>query len=379
MGKLNNLLFRTEYTNSRKLSNWTTTIILLGLALITRIILFFAAKNSLLVENLYSSSIYPYIAKGVGFFSSIIPLSIAEVFLALGVLFIITVFFTLIVKPRFFVRNFKSIFHFIIRLLAIVYVLFYFSWGFNYFRLDYSQIANFTDQSATYDELLELTSKVIQKSNAIRDNLLEDKNGVFLVEENFNNLGRIAKKGFDNYYVGNLHLGGNYGRVKPVFLSKYMSYTGIMGIFIPFTSEPTINVDIPYQNLLSTISHEIAHQRGFAKEDEANFIAYKANINNPDERFQYSGYYLAMTYLMNEVYKENKDDYFLLYDELSDGVKRDMEFSKKYWASKEGQIEKAVNTMNDNYLKLNNQVDGVRSYSGVVKLLLAEYKDQNKN
>ena len=151
-----------------------------------------------------------------------------------------------------------------------------------------------------------------------------------------------------------------------------------MGIYIPFTTEPTINSDIPYQNLLSTISHEIAHQRGFAKEEEANFLAYRANISNSDERFQYSGYYLAMQYLMKEIYNESREEYFLLYKEINDAVKRDMDHVRDYWKVKEGKVEEAVTTMNDNYLKANNQKAGIRSYNGVVKLLLSEYKELNK-
>lgn len=370
-----NMLFKTNYGKANKSNRWVLTAILLGLALITRIILLFAARDPNLVEKSYSSTIYPYIAKALGFLSGIIPFSIAEVLLVLIALSIIIAIIMIIRKPRFILNNSTKLFHYIVRLLATIYVLFYFLWGFNYFRQDYLVIADINDSTSTYNELKELTSIMITKSNEIRESLPEDDNGVLLIEESFNDLGKIANYGFNNYYVGNLNLAGNYGRIKPVFLSKYMSYTGIEGIYIPFTSEPTINRDIPNQSLLTAISHEMAHQRGFAKEDEANFIAYKANIINPDERFQYSGYYLAMNHLMNEVYRENRDDYMLLYTNLSDGVKRDMEFAREYWITKEGRIKESVNNMNDNYLKANNQVDGVRSYNGVVNLLLAEYKE----
>lgn len=154
-----------------------------------------------------------------------------------------------------------------------------------------------------------------------------------------------------------------------------MSYTGIAGIYIPFTSEANINTDIPHSSILTTLSHEIAHQRGFAKEDEANFIAYKANINHPDERFQYSSHYFAMNQLLNEVYRQNKDDYSLLYQEISHAVRRDLDYSRDYWALRQGKVREKATSMNDNYLKANNQSQGVKSYSGVVNLLLAEYKD----
>lgn len=358
------------------LSKWKGTLILFILAFCTKILTYFAATNPHLVERLYASTIYPYIGTAIGFFSSLVPFSIAE-FLLIGLctLFIIGFCFILI-KPKLFLDHLRNILHYILRSLAIMYILFYFLWGFNYYREDYAVIANMNSDPATYDELKELTLEKIKEANALRKILPEDKNGLFFMDESIDELGKIANLGFRDYQVGNITLDGNYGRIKPVLLSKYMSYTGIVGIFIPFTSEPTINTDVPNQSLLSAISHEIAHQRGFAKEDEANFIAYRANINNPDERFKYSGYYLAVNHLMNQVYRENSADYSFLYNEMSDGVKRDFEFSRAYWASKESKIKENANKVNDTYLKANNQRDGVKSYNGVVQLLLAEYKDQ---
>ena len=370
------IIFKPEYKKVNKSNRWTGTLILRGLALITRILLYFAAENPVLVEKFYSSTIYPFIARGLGLLSSFVPFSIAEGLLILIPILILIALFTIFTKPKLIINNIQGIIQYVVKILAIIYILFYVLWGFNYYRQDYLVIANMKEEATTYNELKELSLEIIKKTSLARETLLEDSNGIFIIQESFDILGKMANEGFDGYIVGNINLGGNFARIKPVFLSRYMSYTGITGIYIPFTSEPTINVDIPDHNLLSTITHEIAHQRGFAKEEEANFIAYKANINNSDERFQYSGYYLAMQYLMNEVYRENPDDYFLLYSELSDAVKRDMGFTREYWASKEGKVEKAVTTMNDNYLKANNQVDGVRSYSGVVRLLLAEYKNQ---
>ncbi len=371
-----NMLFQTSYGKAHKSSRWPVTFALLFLVLTTKVILSFAARDPNLIENLYSSTVYPYIGKGLGLLSGVFPFSIAEVLLILIVLFIIFSIVAIIRNPKFILNNPRKTFHHMVRLLASIYVLFYFLWGFNYFRQDYVVLANMSDSLTNYSELKELTAIMIEKTNEVREFLPEDDKGILLVEDSIHQLGKIANDGFNDYKVGSIDLSGNYGRVKPIFLSKYLSYTGIAGIYIPFTCEPSINTDIPNPGLLTAISHEMAHQRGFAKEDEANFIAYRANIDNPDERFQYSGYYLAMNHLMNEVYIQNRDDYMLFYTKLGDGVKRDMAFTRDYWKSRDGKIQESVNNINDSYLKSNNQSDGVRSYSGVVNLLLAEYKSQ---
>ena len=261
MEEYQDILFTSDYKKSSGANKWTCTLILLSLALITRIILFFAAKNPSQVESLYSASIYPYIAGLVGSISGIIPFSIAETFLILTPLLIIIGLIAIIKKPSLFLNNINSILHYIVRFLAVIYILFYFLWGFNYYRPDYSVIANMDEASVTYTDLKKLTIFMIEKTNEKRDALPEDENGLFFINESFKSLGAISNKGFDDYKVGTFSLDRNFSRIKPVSLSKFMSYTGVMGIYIPFTSEPTINVDIPPQNLLSTISHEIALQR----------------------------------------------------------------------------------------------------------------------
>ena len=355
-------------------SKWLITTALIIFAILTWVLTQIAANNPQMLEKYYSSTVYPYIGMSLGSINSLVPFSIAEIALILLLMGTLTVVILCIIRPKIFLNNINNIFHTSIRLLAIIYILFYFLWGFNYFRVDYMNLANMHGETGTVDDLIALTEEIIQNLNHTRINLKEDNNGVFYLDEDFLELSKLAQHGFKNYTVGSINLDGNYGQAKPVLLSEYMGYTGIMGIYIPFTAEPNVNKDIPPQSILSTITHEMAHQRGFAKEEEANFIAYKANINNPDIRFKYSGYYLATQYLLNEIYIEDKETYFFLYSKLSDAVIRDMDYSREYWKSKEGKTEEIVTNMNDTYLKANNQSEGVRSYNGVVRLLLAEYK-----
>ena len=53
-----------------------------------------------------------------------------------------------------------------------------------------------------------------------------------------------------------------------------LSYLGISGIFIPFTCEANVNATLPDWEIPFTACHELAHQRGFAREDEANYVGY---------------------------------------------------------------------------------------------------------
>lgn len=374
MDTFKEIVMKSNFKKRSVANKWLITTILITFAILTWVLTQIAANNPSMVEKYYSSTLYPYIGMSLGTINSLVPFSNAEIALILLLMGALIAVVFIIIKPKIFLNNINNISHISIRLLALIYILFYFLWGFNYFRKDYMYLANMNGEIGTVEDLIALTEEIIQNLNDTRINLKEDDNGVFHIDEDFFELSNLAQHGFKNYTVGSINLDGKYGQAKPVLLSKYMAYTGIMGIYIPFTAEPNVNKDIPPQSILSTITHEMAHQRGFAKEEEANFIAYKANINNPDIRFKYSGYYLATQYLLNEIYIEDKETYFSLYSKLSDAVIRDMDYSREYWKSKEGKTEEIVTNMNDNYLKANNQTEGVRSYNGVIRLLLAEYK-----
>ena len=71
-------------------------------------------------------------------------------------------------------------------------------------------------------------------------------------------------------------LSGPERRPKPAVYSKLMSAWGFTGYLCPLVGESTLNVDCPAVFLPVTIAHELAHQRGVAPEQEANFVGVMA-------------------------------------------------------------------------------------------------------
>jgi len=362
------MTIRRKHSENR----WKYTGIIIGLAMITWILTQLAKKSPEKAEQLYASKIYPHIAKIIGTVVGKVPFSIAEIVVFGALIGILVGIITLLFKPN----SFWTIFHGMLRTLSIGYMFFYLVWGFNYYRQDYIDLAGMSKEVGTTQDLVLLSDEIIIKMNDLRKDLPENEAGIFEIQEDFNQLAEIAKIGFEGYEVGEVNLPTIYGTAKPLLISKAMSHTGITGIYFPYTGEPNVNIDVPHTSLLTTICHEMGHQMGFAKEEEANFIAYRASVNNPDVRFQYSGYYLALQHLLSDIYKVDDQLYMTLSAKISDGVKRDMNHEYDYWKVREGKAEEVATTLNDNYLKANNQTQGIKSYDGVVKLLLAEYKSR---
>lgn len=163
-------------------------------------------------------------------------------------------------------------------------------------------------------------------------------------------------------------------RLKPVVLSEPWSYTHITGVYTYFTGEANINVNFPDYTIPFTAAHELAHQRGIAREDEANFIAFLVCIASDDPYIQYSGYLNMFEYVVSALNGADSARYQAVFAELDHEVRMEevayAEFYAKYRHSKVSHVSNAVN---DTYLKLQG-TPGAQSYGMVVDLAVAYYK-----
>ena len=330
------------------------------------------------IEKVYSNGFYKFLSQFLSLITGIIPISVAELGLILIVILLPTyIIYKLVLIGRLKYGKKQALLRFFSTLLigaSIVYFALITMWSLNYSRLPFSQIAGLNIQNASIDDLASTCENLIIKANKYRESVAENSEGIMILEDGYFNAFYRAHKGYNILTKDYPELGGKYGKPKAVLLSKFMSYTGISGIFCPFTGEANVDVDMPHFVIPSTACHEMAHQRGFAREDEANYIAYLSCKNHPDADFKYSGYMLAVIHSMNALIGSDKEKYSQLRKLYSEGVVRDLRNNNEYWKSFEGPVEKNANSLNNAYLKANMQKDGVKSYGRMVDLLIAEYK-----
>ena len=122
------------------------------------------------------------------------------------------------------------------------------------------------------------------------------------------------------------------------------------------------------------MAHELAHQCGFMREDEANFIAYLACRQSDDALMRYSGYVLAYDNAISALRRVDPEAASAISLGLSAAVQRDLAGRAQHWAKYEGPVQNVSNAANDTYLKANDQADGMQSYGRMVDLLLAEQR-----
>ena len=164
--------------------------------------------------------------------------------------------------------------------------------------------------------------------------------------------------------------------IKRVMLSEPMTYTHISGVYTFFTGEANINTNFPDYTIPFTAAHELAHQRGIAREDEANFVAFLVCSESSDTYIQYSAYINLFEYLAGPLNRANPKYYSLIYAQLSKNVKLEMRaYSKFFDKYRDNVAQKVSDKVNDTFLTVNG-TEGVKSYGMVVDLAVAYYKDK---
>lgn len=347
------------------------------------ILLFFTASFMPdFVERVYSRGFNRLLVQAISLVTGIIPFSVAEVIV---VVFFVYILYRILNLLYIFIRRRSEIKKAGKRFLkgsvitvSVLYFSFVVMWGLNYQRNSFSEIASFDVSPVSLQELKNVCEDLIDRTNTLRALVGEDDRGTMRLKSGRSYTFKNAYKGYEEAAKSYSVLGGKYGRPKGVFLSKVMSLLGIGGVYFPFTCEPNVNMDLPDTMIPFNACHEMAHQRGFAREEEANYIGYLTSTLHPDNEFKYSGCLNALMYAMGALRDNDDATYRQLRKKYSEGILRDLNELKIYWEQNEGTLNTVSSKINNTYLKVNMQKEGIGSYGRMVDLLIYEYRLKNK-
>jgi hypothetical protein len=244
--------------------------------------------------------------------------------------------------------------------------------GINYNRVPLAQALGLELRPSSAQELQLLFALLCKEATGVTENVQTDTQGYFMPAKDLREESRTAMQQLGSSYSLFMTY---YPQPKPVLFSKGLSYLHIAGIYSPFTIEANYNRDMPPGSIPFSVCHELAHLGGFVREDEANFIAYLACRESGNSDLHYSGLLSAISYVLNALYDEIRiEEYRELYQELPAQVQRDLQQRFAYWQDFSGPVAEVSRSVNDIYLKANDQSEGVKSYGHMVDLLLAYYK-----
>ena len=310
-------------------------------------------------------------------FSSLFPFSLCAVLIALAVLGALTYIIFQIIYMLRRGEALKRLYRIImtaIMAFCVFYGGFCALWGIYFYTSDFEEQSGIHAQSISRYELKLVTRYFTHLLNEYSDDVCRDENGLFAedMDEIFDYSPLLYEAVSEEFPC----LDGKLLRSKPFLFSKVLSHMTFTGFFFPFTGEANINVDSPSCMTASTIAHEIAHQRGVAEEDEANFVAVLASLADGNPVYCYSSCLMAYTYLSNALYTADYDSWLANYMTLKPEVISDLKYNSSYWDKYRDSV---VNTASDavytGMLLSYGQTDGLKTYGKCVDLLVAYYLD----
>lgn len=276
-------------------------VVLLGLSLLAHIaLLALLPGDGSLVEAVYARGIYPLIGPVVAFLPSLLPFSLAAV---LVIVLVVWVPAYLLLNAWHWRRRRLSLGAALGRWLAacivvgaMIFHAFYLFWGYNYLRPPLEQRLGLIGEERTAEFRRELALQLVTEAVAARipvepwDRAELDR----LIDE------AIARA------VRDLE-----GRDTPVSSplkddlgTGFLGRQGNAGVVSPVTLEAHVDFDMPAFALPFTAAHEKAHLAGFARERDANFVAWYALMQADDPRLHYAGYIGIVRYFIGNATRE---------------------------------------------------------------------------
>jgi len=255
-----------------------------------------------------------------------------------------------------------------------IYALFCAMWGPFFYGDDFTVRAGLSETPVSVEELAAVTEYFADLANEYSEKVSRDENGVCSTDRE--SVIEASAHIFDSTEKLFPQLEGENVPVKGIVFSKIMSYLDFTGFFFPITGEANVNLDFPPSQFAATVAHEISHQRGVAREQEANFVAVLASLESGDADYCYSAALLAYTHLGNALHSADYNEWQRIYRTLNDHVLRDFAADRAYWQQFETPVQEVSNSFYEGFLHSYDQHLGLKSYGACVDLLVNYYYDE---
>jgi hypothetical protein len=327
------------------------------------------------VEQYYSTGLYPVLARLQRGLFGWIPFSVGDILYAAAFIWI---GYGLVHAIRTMVRRQAGAawwFALVRRGLFVflwIYVLFNGLWGLNYDRPGIADELQLTVRRYSTAELAGLVDHIVNRLNDL------------------DSLSRVNRPALDhprNVFAGAVRAYDSLGRQDPRFTyssasvkSSLFSYPGAWlgfgGYYNPFTGEAQVNTFLPVFTEPFTTCHEMGHQLGYARENEANIAGYLSARSSPDPAFRYSVYFDLYLYAARELAVRDSSLLKTFRARLRPEIRQDFQelkaFDRKYANPLEPLIWKAYGR----FLRANRQPHGIVTYTEVTAWLIA-YANKN--
>ncbi|RZJ65181.1 MAG: DUF3810 domain-containing protein [Flavobacterium sp.] len=324
------------------------------------------------VENYYSNGLYVWTSAAERWLFGWIPFSFGDVLYGVVIFFLLRWFWK---KRKTWRIHWKDNILRMVSFVSVFYFLFHFFWAMNYHRVKLPEKLHIATEYSD-QELLAFTKKLIARTNELHVSITGNPSDKVVNPYSQTQVFDLNQKGYMSLSKTYPYLAAGKSSLKKSLISLQLTYMGFSGYLNPFTNEAQVNDMVPMYSFPVTASHEMAHQIGYASESEANFVGFLAAIANDDKYMRYSGYTLALKYCLRSMEARDEKTALALLKTVNPGIRKNFKESRVFWDSYETFIESGFKVFYDNFLKANQQDEGLESYSRFVDLMVNYYKNE---
>ena len=315
--------------------------------------------------------------------SDVIPFSIAEaVVLLVPVFAVLAVVWIVKRVKRYGAAGCRRVIAALLAVLSFFVSSFVFNGASGYFGTPMAQRLGLEGE-LTAEELY-LASEYLAKEiseQSRRGAFSTDDTGATVTPYSLGDTAGIITRGYSDFR-GRFGFPQAFSSVPKILVSSpVVTYTHISGIYCDYTGEININVNYPDYVVVSTVAHEMAHQRGVSPENEANFMAYAVLSETDDPYLCYAGALDAWNTVSGYLRRADPDGYKELYKSLGDTAQNELyAYSKFFDKYRDSEAANVANSVNDAYLK-SQGTSGTVSYDEstylIVKYILKYQSEMN--
>lgn len=334
------------------------------------------SSNPSWVEQWYTSGLYPVIARVQRIITGWLPFSLGDLLYAVLVVYLVVAFvkgIRRLIKRGVSWQGTGLLALSWLRKLLYVYIVFMLLWGLNYGRKGIAWQLKMKTEVYNTGELQSLTAALGEKVNAARSQLGDS---ISITYKGFDSLARQSVRAYERAAVRFPFLSYRSPSVKASMYSEMLTYSGYTGYYNPFSGEAQVNVRVPVFYLPYVMCHEMAHQLGYGDESEANFVSYLVTTSSDEPLFHYSAYYDLFNYANGELFLRDSVAARNNYKALDTLVKQDMRTARLFFSRYRNRMEPVLKFVYGQYLKANNQPQGIDTYEAVTAWLIA-YRKRN--
>jgi hypothetical protein len=336
-------------------------------------------------EVVYGSWVGPNVARVLSLITGLVPIALCEIFVALVIARQLWGASIALIDVKRGKRQFMNASRAgglrLAQDLGVLIAAFYLLWGFNYSRAPLQERMEWPSLGyVTSEELSHLTEQMILEANESYVDIhgSEDASQPTRLPQQGRSLPNVLAAGWvkARQELGLPTVSGPFGRPKTPLFTPWYEWIGVAGFYFPYTGEANLRGGIPAVDRPKMLAHEMAHQRGVARESEANFWGYLAASHSGDPYARYSAFVFAQRQLLSILAPHDRDLAASLARRRHPGVQRDIEDSREYWATFRGHGTELGNTVNHAFLRTNRVEGGIRNYSMSTILLIAYARSQ---